>query len=80
MTRLIQSIPGFEASEVQLHVVSGSGKLDLDLIDDPVTSISVHRSCPEDLLPVVDALSAMGPFAILSTYGGGFIDPGELRP
>ena len=47
------------------------------ICDDPVISISINRAFPEDLLPVINVLSNLAPFAIVSSVNG-LTNPQEL--
>jgi hypothetical protein len=53
---------------------------DVHLLGDPVTSITVERSAPWDLLPAADALVELGPFALLEGSIAHLLDPEDFRP
>ncbi len=70
--------PGFEEGWGCIQLTSGTRSFELYLIEDPVKCISVARSSAWDVLPVVDALYDLGPFAIYSDQEAAH-DPDELR-
>lgn len=55
----------------QYHHESDCGRvIQYRIHGDPVSSISINRALPEDLLPVVDVLGDLAPFVIVSSVDG----------
>lgn len=60
------------------HHISARGRvIRYQICDEPVISISINRAFPEDLLPVIDVLSNLAPFVIVSSVDG-VTNPQEL--